>query len=451
MPRDRSPSTPPFSSWSPAWRLLLTGLGLNIAAWLVLGSDTSLPVYFPLASLFTGTILILIAVVRRLREETWAWPTRLESAAVVSLAGLGALAGLSGMRTDWYSGLMFYVALFVLCLGGSILILLPGLARRIALSLLVLYHFGGMVVCATSIDPPNAQGPWVSKQLWTYCYRPYLSFMYLTNAYHFYSPDPGPPALLWFAIRYDDGSYTWVRIPERANSPVGMHYQRLLALPEHSFGQLPRLPWSDAELRLAAELGQLKNGWPSRGSWEEIYLRRENGSLLRFGPKRLQLPMVTDLDAQIQYREPNDLSKKMIASVARRAFLDAPPARDENGNLKEGVYPKTIKVYRIIHQVLTPHELAQGVSPLEKTKHWPYFLGEFDGDGKLVDEKDPFLYWYIPILKVPTKYPENGPKVGGMGAPAIRARDVAPQDGFLLDGLELHAAGRPRRPLEENK
>ncbi len=84
-------------------------------------------------------------------------------------------------------------------------------------------------------------------------------------------------------------------------------------------------------------------------------------------------------------------------------------------------------------------------------KHWPYFLGEFDGDGNLVDEKDPFLYWYLPILKVPTRYPDHEQKVGGMGAPAIRARDIAPRDGFLLDGLELHAAGRPRRPLEENK
>src|SRR5262245_61597290 len=141
MARDPYPPTagrPP--RWSPAWRLLLAGLGLNVAGWLVLGSDTAMPVVFPLFSLFAGTSLLLLAVIRRLREETWAWPARTESAALVSLAGLGALAGYGAMRPavqspydpGWYSGLLFFPALLLLCLAGSVLILLPSLARRIA-------------------------------------------------------------------------------------------------------------------------------------------------------------------------------------------------------------------------------------------------------------------------------------------------------------------------------
>jgi hypothetical protein len=460
MPRDPSPPTPGRTpKWSSAWRLLFTGLGLSIAGWLVLGSETALPVVFPLVSVFAGTTLLLLAVTRRLREETWDWPGRIESAALVSLAGLGALAGYAAMRKEWYSGLMFYGALFVLCLGGSLLILLPSLARRVALSLFVLFHFAGMVVCSTSIDPPNAQGPWLSKQLWTWVYRPYLSFLYLTNAYHFYSPDPGPPALLWFAVHYDDGTYTWVKMPERSNSPVGMHYQRHLALPEHAFGALNRLPLSAAEIQALKRLGKE----PPEDSWENIYLRREQGSTLRFGPKRLQIPMLLDMDALYQYREPNELSKKMIRSVARRALQLAPPARDAYGNVKENVRPVTVKVYRVVHQILTPYELAEGVSPLDKPKHWPYFLGEFDAEGHLLnvkgrplDEKtephlkDPFLYWYLPILRVPSDYPDHGVRVR-MDVPAIRAREAAPKDSFLLDGLELHAAGRSRPAAEENK
>ncbi len=456
MARDPSPPTPGRTArWSTAWRLLLAGLGLNVAAWLVLGSDTAMPVVFPLLSLFAGTSLLLLAVVRRLREETWAWPARAESAALVSLAGLGALAGYAAMRPatqsppdpGWYSGLMFFPVLLLVCLVGSLLILLPGVARRVALSLIVLFHFAGMVVCSTSVDPPNAQGPWLSKQLWTWCYRPYLSFLYMANAYHFYSPDPGPPALLWFAVRYDDGSYGWLKLPERASSPVGMHYQRHLALPEHTFGPLNRLPPTAAEMREAIRLGIPV---PRSDTWEEVYLRREQGSLLRFGPKRLPIPMVTDMDAILQYREPNDLSKRMIASVARHALDLAPPARDADGKVKEGVKPVTVKVYRVIHKILTPYELAQGVSPLEKTKHVPYFLGEFDAEGNLVDDKEPFLYWYLPIVVVPRSYPHHGASVG-VDVPAIRAGDPAAPEGFLLDCLELHAAGRPRPALEENK
>lgn len=445
MPRASASPPPRPAPWSLSWRLLLAGLAASVASWLTLGSDVSIPAAIPLSVLFAGLLLVLVAVVRRLREETWTWPGRVESAAHVSLASLAALAGYAAMHTSWFAGKMFFAVLFVVCLGGTLLLLLPSLGRRILVSLLVLYHFGGMVICATSVDPPNSTAPWVTKQLWTWMYRPYLSFLYLTNAYHFYSPDPGPPALLWFAIHYTDGSYTWVKMPERANSPVSMHYQRHLALPEHSFAALPRLPLSAAEYLV---VGQSP---PERGTWEEIHYRREIASTWEFGPKKLQIPMVQEMELTWQYREPNDLSKKMLASVARRVFRNAPPSRDEYGRIKDNVEVKSVKMYRIVHQILSPYELANGVSPLDKPKHWPYFLGEFDGEGTLLNEKDPFLYWYLPIYVVPTSYPNHGLSTRP-GVPAIRAREGTPKNGFLLDSLELHAAGRRRAPaLEEKK
>jgi hypothetical protein len=96
---------------------------------------------------------------------------------------------------------------------------------------------------------------------------------------------------------------------------------------------------------------------------------------------------------------------------------------------------------------LSPYELAEGVSPLAKWKHMPYFLGEFDREGRLKDPKDPFLYWYLPIAKVPEGYDQ--PQVG---VPTITV-NIPLEKGkrsFLLDCLKLHAAGR-YIPQPENR
>ena len=97
---------------------------------------------------------------------------------------------------------------------------------------LILIHFGGMITAATTIDPPGAAAPWVSEMLWVHVYRPYLQFMYLNNAYHFYSPEPGPPALVWFHIKYKDGRVKWFKIPHRDDDPVPIHHTRLLSITE---------------------------------------------------------------------------------------------------------------------------------------------------------------------------------------------------------------------------
>jgi hypothetical protein len=219
------PSAPVESipRWSRPWNLLLAGLFLSAVGWGITTSEADLPEFLTPMVLFPGTLLVVIGVSRQLHRESWKWPNRLESSAMISLGGLGALTGYMAMKPDWVSGHMFYGALFILSLAGTFLVLLPPLGRRIALSLMVLYHFAGMAVCVTSVDPPNSTGLYVSKQLWTWAYRPYLQFMYLTNAYHFYSPDPGPPSLFWFAICYDNGDYTWVKLPDRDNSPIDMH------------------------------------------------------------------------------------------------------------------------------------------------------------------------------------------------------------------------------------
>src|SRR5260370_1204304 len=57
---------------------------------------------------------------------------------------------------------------------------------------------------------------------------PYLGFLYPNTAYHFYSPEPGPPTLLWYRVEYANGETQLFRIPDRSHDRNPLHYQRLL-------------------------------------------------------------------------------------------------------------------------------------------------------------------------------------------------------------------------------
>src|SRR6185437_5083979 len=146
-------------------------------------------------------------------------------------------------------GVLIGLALF-----GSFVVLLPRTGRRIVAVILVVLHFGGILTAITAVPPRNEPAPWLSMQSWTRIYRHYLTFAYLTNAYHFYSPDPGPPTLLWFHVEYADGSYRWIKLPNRRESPVGLHHQRMPAATESTNNPIYGLPLDP----------QQKAGWENK-------------------------------------------------------------------------------------------------------------------------------------------------------------------------------------------
>ena len=74
-----------------------------------------------------GLALAYAGVAQRLRNMVWAFPERVQSAAVVSVSGLGAIAGFAAMQKEWTSGRIFFGGLFALTMVGAILILLPSL------------------------------------------------------------------------------------------------------------------------------------------------------------------------------------------------------------------------------------------------------------------------------------------------------------------------------------
>src|SRR5439155_13174262 len=136
-----------------------------------------------------------------------------------NLAWAGAAAALAffvAARSEWDTSVPFlFGALAVLAFVCAGLMLLPRLVRRVAVSFFLLFHFAG-ILCAVASTPPQ---PWMAGQLYETLFRPYLQAVYLTNAYHFYSPEPGPATMLWFRLEYEPDSdgkkyIRWVKLPQ---------------------------------------------------------------------------------------------------------------------------------------------------------------------------------------------------------------------------------------------
>jgi hypothetical protein len=97
-----------------------------------------------------------------------------------------------------------------------------------------------------------------------------------------------------------------------------------------------------------------------------------------------------------------------------------------------GTQVQRIKIYRIIHYFLSAQQMAAGFDPQDPTMYHPYFWGEYDARGKMTaeSEKDPYLYWQLPFLRVhPEAPPEYKPNT-----------ELIPH---------LNVAERPRPPVEE--
>jgi hypothetical protein len=292
-----------------------------------------------------------------------------------------------------------------------VVLLLPSVARRAVISLLVLLHFGGILTAVINVSPPTGDAPWLANQAWTRFYRYYLQFMYLNNAYHFYSPEPGPPTLLWFHIDYSDGSSQWVRLPERGQFPTRQQYQRRLALTESTNMLVPPLPIFRDDIREAREEAGKNPSMP--------------------------IPALEGVPASLQYRLPSPYSGFMVATYARHVAHDYPSKKDPTAEVTG------VKVYRVVHLILNPEQFREGLSPTDPTSYWPFYQGEFDQDGNMKARNDPFQYWIIPIrwcpeIALPFGFPED----------AIIDRRVDPTIGkiALVDFTRIHVLMKTARP-----
>jgi hypothetical protein len=414
------------------WPTLLAGLGCTVMGLLF----SATPSYIPARVLFLGVGLLIAAsaVARRLQTASWELEDRAESAGLLAMAAFVALLAFLGMDESWDSGRMFLGVLIAVALVGSFLVLLPRTGRRIVASVLVLLHFGGILTAITAVPPRNEPAPWLSMEIWINFYRNYLQFAYLTNAYHFYSPDPGPPTLLWYYVKYDDGSTRWIKLPNREESALGLNHARMLAAGEMTKnpGGIPLLTPNlvpEWEKRFGRKY-ELLPGIP-HDTWDTILTRRRLGETL---PYSQPIQLVRDTLEVSQYSEPQEIARRLVASYGRHIARTSPhPEHPE-------IPVKSVRIYQVTHNLISPRELAEGRVPTEETYYEAVYVGKYDRDGNLLDPKDPFLYWYLPIMKVPTIYPQQG---------AILTHPDWTGPMKLLNCVEIHANESDRVQKED--
>lgn len=387
---------PPFE-WRAARKVAFAGLALIGAAAALGATATALDagpgalLHGPrLLLLFAGAIVTGAAV-----------SMRPDLPAVWGLAFAAGVLAVPATPAHWDSfRLLFGVAACVAGANAAVRFAPPRF-RLPAVTALILFHFGGIFLATTT--PPAT--PWVTEQVFTRVYNPYLQFLYLRNAYHFYSPEPGPASLLVFCLKTETGTdakgqkeYTtkWVVTPTRpgdVRDPLGVTYYRRLSISEQTARSSPGLLVTTTAER------------------EELVARRQ---------QHLAIPLATE-EPISQYRLPHpEIARYVIPSYASHIVLQHTRDKDEAART-------TVKMYRLEHVVMPVEAFTNArkepnaiTDPYHPVTYRPFFLGEFDARGTLLDPQEPMLYWLVPI----------------------RARPGASKDAVpYYDYMSLHALG----------
>ncbi len=310
------------------------------------------------------------------------------------LFGVAALLSLVGLPESWDSFPPVFRVLTGVGVAGVVLCLSSPGWRVIFASAAIMFHFSGIFMATTS-PPPQ---PWITEQVRTRIFQPYLTFAYMGNAYHFYSPDPGPASVLAFFLKTETGTDAngkkeyqtrWVIMPTRpadVRDPLGLGYFRRLSLTE----------------QVARGGG---NGLSDQSERSEVVGRRTSVANA--------IPFHPIFSPEAQYRLPNsDVIRYVLPSYASHVILDETSGKEEAAKT-------TVKIYRLEHMT-TPVEqfrqkLADGTfpSPYHPGTFRPYFMGEFDAHGTLINPQDELLYWMLPIL--PQQVPNNSAEKKGKG------------------------------------
>ena len=181
-----------------------------------------------------GAITIGAAISMR-PDLWWTW----------AIGAIGSLLAWAGLPGHWDSYRLVCIVLCGVATTGTAMCLLPLTWRLGIASASMLFHFTGIFMATTAPPTGSLPAPWITAQAFNRVYNPYLQFIYQRNAYHFYSPDPGPASILVFMLKTETGSdpvtgnkvykTEWVVIPKRPDDvrdPLGLSYYRRLSLTE---------------------------------------------------------------------------------------------------------------------------------------------------------------------------------------------------------------------------
>jgi hypothetical protein len=397
----------------------LVGIGLIAIAVLIglaAAAAGPLPSTLSTARLFLVLIgAITVGAAISMRYELW-W--------VWAMGAAAALLAWGGLPTHWDSFRLLCRVLAGVALAGVAMCLLPRGWRLGAASAVMVFHFTGIFMATTSPPTDPLPAPWITVQAFGRVYNPYLQFIYLRNAYHFYSPNPGPASVLAFLLKTETTdpvtgakSYKteWVVVPKRPDDvrdPLGLSYYRRLSLTE----QLAR--------------GAPGPIVPDQFEKREMKARRASkASAIPYHPTEI-LP-----SEEIQYKLPNpDVSRFLIPSYASHVIMQHTPNKETAGKT-------TVKVYRIEHRTMSPEEFGATLpngrhsDPYHPGTYRPYFLGEFDARGNLINPQEELLYWLLPIIPqtpIPND-PDNPFQKAYIDYMSVHALDMLPKDVLKAD------------------
>ena len=403
MDRDAVPAAdslagvvPPFE-WAAVRKVATVGLGMLTGA-AALGLVATLMGSPPWVLHTARLVLVLAGAVTTgaavsMRPDLWrAW----------AVGAVGALLAVAGTPAHWDSFRLLFAAFTAVAVVWTLALLAPRPYRVPVVSAAVVFHFTGIFLATTT--PPST--PWVTEQAFIRVYNPYLQMIYMRNAYHFYSPEPGPASVLVCALKTETGTDAsgrkqyqtkWVVLPKRpadVRDPMGLTYYRRLSITE-----------------------QLARATPGLLTPTNVAERNE------MLPRRQAVAQVIPLDPRedklTQYRLPQpEIARYVIPSYASHVILD---------NTDRTTAGKTtVKLYRMEHRTLSVEEFVNtrgkggpGLSPYHPTTYRPFFLGEFgyvpdpDKPGgvriELLNPQEPMLYWLVPILPRPGGVPPGDP------------------------------------------
>jgi hypothetical protein len=340
------------------------------------------------------TPLNALAAWQCLRRSGTAPLERTEETSVSLIAGgITAFLAAAALASDdvnfgnnWYTMQRFLLVLGLAALFAAPLVAVDLGTRRAVVSGLILFHFGGIVIAVLG-HPPT---PWIVNQVWHRIYRPYFQFMYLSNAYHFYSPEPGPPSYLWFRMFYDDADGKpfahWYKIPRlddsgRHGHTTSLEYQRTMSITENTIQIEVYSADSPVFQKLAARrLAATPDA--------------QDGPIGGQGPLKPEVlvPMNPAFPKIQQFAPPQDYIKRYLQSFARHVI------QKHQAQFPGRTYT-SVRIYRVVHRIIPQQFFFAGLEPTDPEFYTPIYFGEYDPEGTLHHPDDPLLYWQLPILR----------------------------------------------------
>ncbi|MFO0807194.1 MAG: hypothetical protein U0746_01070 [Gemmataceae bacterium] len=357
-----------------SWLSAVTGLslaGLGALLQFALARGTPMDPYpsgtgsLPFIAALTALVLAIIGSLL----GAWSISQQPSDPKTLAMATVTAGAGWLAIHDDWDSIQLLFLVMFGAAAVATLLMAVPRPVRWAIVSVGIVFHYCGILSAITS-PPPT---PWLTSRAWVQIFRPHLEFCYVNNAYQFYSPEPGPANVLWFCITGKDNQIRWIKMPQHRAplDPLQVEYYRRLSLSE----------------RVNAN-ENLPNGPPP-----EVVQRRM--SMAAVYPQHPEAMLVQ------QYRMPDENSRQFLSSYVRHVAATYGTGRvDADG---KPVEVKSIKVYLVQHRMLSQKQYSDAsIDPYAKWTYLPFFIGDFDSNGKLLDPLDPMLYWIVPILRDPS-------------------------------------------------